>query len=122
MTITTGDTIPTCTLKTMGEKGPTDISTDDIFAGKKVLLFAVPGAFTPGCSVTHLPGYVVNADNIKQPKKCPLFANTSLKNRAWQICVMSMAWHQAYTIGGKPSFLKGGKQPLRRQRKRPSVA
>ena len=65
MTITAGDKIPTCTLKTMGEKGPTDISTDDIFAGKKVLLFAVPGAFTPGCSVTHLPGYVVNADNIK---------------------------------------------------------
>jgi len=49
----------------MGEKGPTDISTDDIFAGKKVLLFAVPGAFTPGCSITHLPGYVVNADKIK---------------------------------------------------------
>jgi len=65
MTITAGDKIPTCTLKTMGEKGPTDISTDDIFAGKKVLMFAVPGAFTPGCSVTHLPGYVVNADNIK---------------------------------------------------------
>ena len=65
MTITAGDKIPTCTLKTMGEQGPTDISTDDIFAGKKVLMFAVPGAFTPGCSVTHLPGYVVNADNIK---------------------------------------------------------
>jgi peroxiredoxin len=65
MTITTGDKIPTCTLKTMGEQGPTDISTDDIFAGKKVLMFAVPGAFTPGCSVTHLPGYVVNADKIK---------------------------------------------------------
>ena len=65
MTITAGDKIPTCTLKTMGEKGPTDISTDDIFAGKKVLMFAVPGAFTPGCSVTHLPGYVVNADKIK---------------------------------------------------------
>jgi peroxiredoxin len=65
MTIKAGDKIPTCTLKTMGEKGPTDISTDDIFAGKKVLMFAVPGAFTPGCSVTHLPGYVVNADNIK---------------------------------------------------------
>jgi peroxiredoxin len=65
MTITAGDKIPTCTLKTMGEKGPTDISTDNIFAGKKVLMFAVPGAFTPGCSVTHLPGYVVNADNIK---------------------------------------------------------
>ena len=65
MTIKTGDKIPSCTLKTMGEKGPTDISTDDIFAGKKVLMFAVPGAFTPGCSVTHLPGYVVNADKIK---------------------------------------------------------
>lgn len=65
MTIKAGDKIPKSTLKTMGEKGPTDISTDDIFAGKKVLLFAVPGAFTPGCSVTHLPGYVVNADKIK---------------------------------------------------------
>ena len=65
MTIKVGDKVPASTLKVMGEKGPTDISTDDIFAGKKVLLFAVPGAFTPGCSVTHLPGYVVNADNIK---------------------------------------------------------
>jgi peroxiredoxin len=65
MTINAGDKIPTCTLKTMGEQGPADITTDDIFAGKKVLMFAVPGAFTPGCSVTHLPGYVVNADKIK---------------------------------------------------------
>ncbi len=65
MSIKTGDTIPPCTLKTMGEKGPQDISTDDIFSGKKVVLFAVPGAFTPGCSLTHLPGYVVNADKIK---------------------------------------------------------
>lgn len=65
MTIKVGDKIPACTLKTMGEKGPTDITTEAIFSGKKVLLFAVPGAFTPGCSVTHLPGYVVNADKIK---------------------------------------------------------
>ena len=65
MTIQTGDNIPACTLKTMGDKGPADISTDDIFSGKKVVLFAVPGAFTPGCSMTHLPGYVVNADKIK---------------------------------------------------------
>jgi len=65
MTIKTGDKIPDCTLKTMGEKGPVDITTGDIFSGKKVLLFAVPGAFTPGCSMTHLPGYVVNADKIK---------------------------------------------------------
>ena len=65
MTIKTGDKIPACTLKTMGDKGPTDITTQEIFAGKKVMLFAVPGAFTPGCSMTHLPGYVVNADKIK---------------------------------------------------------
>lgn len=65
MTIKVGDKIPSCTLKTMGKEGPTDITTDDIFSGKKVVLFAVPGAFTPGCSLTHLPGYMVNADKIK---------------------------------------------------------
>jgi len=65
MAIKAGDKIPDCTLKTMGDKGPLDIATQDIFSGKKVLLFAVPGAFTPGCSLTHLPGYVVNADKIK---------------------------------------------------------
>jgi len=65
MAIKTGDKIPACTLKTMGDKGPVDITTGDIFSGKKVLMFAVPGAFTPGCSMTHLPGYVVNADKIK---------------------------------------------------------
>ena len=65
MAIQVGDKVPACTMKTMGAEGPADISTDEIFAGKKVLLFAVPGAFTPGCSMTHLPGYVVNADKIK---------------------------------------------------------
>ena len=65
MAIQVGDKIPACTMKVMGEQGPTDITTEDIFAGKKVVLFAVPGAFTPGCSLTHLPGYVVNADKIK---------------------------------------------------------
>ena len=65
MTIQVGDKIPACTMKIMSEQGPADITTDDIFSGKKVVLFAVPGAFTPGCSMTHLPGYVVNADKIK---------------------------------------------------------
>jgi peroxiredoxin len=65
MSIKTGDKIPAATLKIMGEKGPQDITSEEIFAGKKVVLFAVPGAFTPGCSITHLPGYVVNADKIK---------------------------------------------------------
>jgi len=65
MTIKTGDKIPACTLNVMGEKGPRNITTEELFAGKKVVMFAVPGAFTPGCSMTHLPGYVVLADRIK---------------------------------------------------------
>ena len=65
MTIQTGDKIPSVTLHRMGPKGPEEITTDEVFSGKKVVLFAVPGAFTPGCSMTHLPGYVVNADKIK---------------------------------------------------------
>lgn len=64
MSISVGDKIPAAKLQTMGENGPVPLSTDDIFSGKKVVLFAVPGAFTPGCSITHLPGYVVNADKI----------------------------------------------------------
>ena len=65
MAIQTGERIPSCTLHTMGESGPQPITTDEIFSGKKVVLFAVPGAFTPGCSQTHLPGFVVEADKIK---------------------------------------------------------
>ncbi len=65
MAIQQGDKIPSLTLKVMGDNGPEDITTEQIFSGKKVVMFAVPGAFTPGCSMTHLPGYVVNADKIK---------------------------------------------------------
>ena len=66
MAIQVGDKIPSATLKVMGEKGPQDLTTDEIFSGKKVVLFAVPGAFTPTCSAAHLPSYVVNADKIKE--------------------------------------------------------
>lgn len=65
MTIKVGDSIPAITLRTMTSEGPKPITTDEIFAGKKVVLFAVPGAFTPGCSNTHMPGYVVHVDAIK---------------------------------------------------------
>ncbi|MCL4151260.1 UNVERIFIED_CONTAM: hypothetical protein GTU68_053995 [Idotea baltica] len=49
----------------MGEKGPAEISSDELFNGKKVVMFAVPGAFTPTCSETHLPGFIVSVDDIK---------------------------------------------------------
>lgn len=65
MTIKVGDKVPAVTFKIMGKEGPESIASASVFDGKKVVLFAVPGAFTPGCSVTHLPGFVVNADKIK---------------------------------------------------------
>jgi len=65
MTIQVGDKVPSINFKVMTEEGPKDHSSDEVFAGKKVVFFAVPGAFTPGCSMTHLPGFVVNADAIK---------------------------------------------------------
>jgi peroxiredoxin len=65
MVIAIGDQIPQVTLKTMGEKGPADLDMGELCSGKKVVLFAVPGAFTPTCSAAHLPGYVVNSDKIK---------------------------------------------------------
>ncbi len=65
MSIQVGDKIPNITLKVMGANGPEDISTAALFSGKKVVLFAVPGAFTPTCSEAHLPGFVVKADEIK---------------------------------------------------------
>jgi len=62
MPIKEGEKIPTVTLKTVDMK---DITTDDLFGGKKVVLFAVPGAFTPTCSEQHLPGFVEKADEIR---------------------------------------------------------
>lgn len=65
MAIQEGDKLPEATLHVMQDGKPNAVSTGDLFGGKKVVLFAVPGAFTPTCSQAHLPGYVVNADAIK---------------------------------------------------------
>lgn len=65
MAIQEGDKLPAATLHQMQDGKPAAVSTSDLFAGKKVVLFAVPGAFTPTCSMAHLPGYVVQADAIK---------------------------------------------------------
>ncbi|NJN51106.1 MAG: peroxiredoxin [Gammaproteobacteria bacterium] len=65
MTIKVGDKLPAAKLFTMKEGRPAPVTTDDLFKGKKVVVFAVPGAFTPTCSQAHLPGFVVNADAIK---------------------------------------------------------
>ncbi len=65
MTIKVGDAIPSMKLMMATPDGPKETSTDEIFKGKKVVLFAVPGAFTPTCSNKHLPGFVENADALK---------------------------------------------------------
>ncbi len=65
MTIKVGDKVPAVTFRTMTADGPKELTSDEVFGGRKVALFAVPGAFTPTCSVKHLPGYVQQADAIK---------------------------------------------------------
>lgn len=64
MTIAIGAKLPTVSLKEKTADGVVDVTTDDIFKGKKVVLFAVPGAFTPTCTNNHLPGYLENRDAI----------------------------------------------------------
>ena len=66
MTIQLGEKIPSVILQQKTDEGVSDISTDQIFSDKKVVLFALPGAFTPTCSAAHLPGYVVKADELKE--------------------------------------------------------
>ena len=65
MAISTGDKTPSVSIKPMADGQMKDVTTDEIFSGKKVVLFAVPGAFTPTCSAKHLPGFVEKAADLK---------------------------------------------------------
>lgn len=65
MTIQVGDAVPSVKLMHMGEGGPSPVTTDELFKGKKVVVFGVPGAFTPTCSAKHLPGFIQHADELK---------------------------------------------------------
>ena len=65
MTIAKGDSLPEATFRVMGAEGIESLTTKDVFGGKKVVLFAVPGAFTPTCHLKHLPGFIDNADAFK---------------------------------------------------------
>jgi peroxiredoxin len=66
MTIGIGDTLPAGKFKTMGEGGPQELTTAQLFDGKRVLLVSVPGAFTPTCHARHLPGYIAQAEELKK--------------------------------------------------------
>lgn len=102
MTISTGDRLPNATLKTRTEDGPADISTDDIFKGKRVVLFAVPGAFTPTCSMNHLPGYIEHNDAIRA-KGVDTIAVVAVND----VFVMD-AWKKSSEAGDKILFLSDG--------------
>jgi glutaredoxin/glutathione-dependent peroxiredoxin len=65
MTINVGDKISTANMKVMGKEGLEDVTTDDLFTGKKVAVFGLPGAFTKTCSAQHLPGFVASADALR---------------------------------------------------------
>jgi peroxiredoxin len=102
MTIKVGDKIPSVSLKTMDKDGMQTLSTDDIFKGKKVVLFALPGAFTPTCSAKHLPGFVANADSIKK-KGVDTIACLSVND-----AFVMDAWGKAQNAGDKVLMLADG--------------
>ena len=100
--ISVGDKLPESTLMIMTAEGPTPVSTNDVFAGKKVILFGLPGAFTPTCHKTHLPGFVANADAIKA-KGVDTIACISVND----VFVMS-AWGNQVSPDGKVLMLADG--------------
>ena len=102
MAIKVGDRLPNATFTTMTADGPKPQSTDDIFKGKKVVLFAVPGAFTPTCHKNHLPGFVQNAEKIKA-KGIDTIAVTGVND----VFVMD-AWKKSTGADGKVEFLADG--------------
>lgn len=85
--IKVGDSVPNATVTVINKDGQDNVSAADFFAGKKAVLFALPGAFTPTCSETHLPGYVVNYDKLTAKGvdvvAC-LSVNDSFVMKAWQ--------------------------------------
>jgi peroxiredoxin len=97
-----GDRLPNAKFKVMTAEGPAEKTTDDIFKGKKVVLFAVPGAFTPTCHKNHLPGFLKNADTIKS-KGVDTIAVTGVND----VFVMD-AWKKETGAAGKIEFLADG--------------
>jgi peroxiredoxin len=102
MTIKVGDAIPSVTLMYMTDNGPSRVTTDEIFGGRRVVLFAVPGAFTPTCSASHLPGFVANADTILG-KGVDTIACISVND-----AFVMDAWGKDQNAGGKVMMLADG--------------
>jgi peroxiredoxin len=102
MAIKTGERMPAGTLKRMTKEGPKDLSTDELFKGKRVVLFSVPGAFTPTCDAKHLPGFVQLADQIRA-KGVDTIACMAVND----VFVMN-AWGKASGVGDRILMLADG--------------
>lgn len=102
MTIKAGDKMPSGTLTQMTKDGPQKLSTDDLFKGKTVVLFSVPGAFTPTCDAKHLPGFVEQAGKIKA-KGVDTIACMAVND----VFVMN-AWGKHSNVGDKVLMLADG--------------
>ncbi|MEC9346752.1 MAG: peroxiredoxin [Pseudomonadota bacterium] len=102
MTIQVGDTVPEGTLMRMTAEGPQPITTAELFNGKKVVLFAVPGAFTPTCSAKHVPSFLANFEAIKA-KGVDTIACLSVND----VFVMG-AWGKDQGVGEKIEMLADG--------------
>ena len=102
MSVSVGDKIPLVTLKTMTAEGPKELNTGEIFAGKKVVLFGLPGAFTPTCSAKHLPGFIEKFDALAA-KGVDTIACISVND-----AFVMGAWGKAQEAGEKVLMLADG--------------
>ncbi len=102
MKISIGDKFPKSTFKVMGSEGPEEINSQDIFDGKKIILFAVPGAFTPTCHLNHLPGYLDNLELLKSKGIDEIYVLAV--NDVWVVD----AWAKASGGKGQIGFLSDG--------------
>jgi len=102
MTIKVGDKLPSATLTQATAEGPRPVTTDDFFAGKKVAVFAVPGAFTPTCSAKHLPGFKQLAGDIKD-KGVDVIACVSVND-----AFVMRAWSEDQAVGEDIVMLADG--------------
>jgi peroxiredoxin len=102
MTVKSGDKIPDIEVRTLGPDGPQTLRTGEVLGKGKVVLFAVPGAFTPGCSKIHLPGYVANADELLG-KGVDRIACIAV-NDPW----VMQAWGESQGVGDKILMLSDG--------------
>ena len=102
MTIKVGDKLPSATFSAGTPEGPRPMSTDDIFAGKKVALFAVPGAFTPTCSAKHLPGFKEHVADFKA-KGVDAIACVSVND-----AFVMKAWGESQSVGDAILMLGDG--------------